>query len=43
MRVAATPATYWTVLFFPYSGGSAGSYRHLAAQVADMAGAACVQ
>ncbi|MFJ8113823.1 thioesterase II family protein [Streptomyces sp. NPDC096132] len=38
-----TPTTPWTVLFFPHSGGSAGSYRHLAARVADMARTACVQ
>ncbi|MGC9538544.1 thioesterase II family protein [Streptomyces sp. UG1] len=41
--VATTPATPWTVLFFPHSGGSAGSYQHLAAQVAGMARTACVQ
>lgn len=40
---AASPATPWTVLFFPHSGGSAGAYRHLAAQVADTARTACVQ
>jgi surfactin synthase thioesterase subunit len=38
-----TPATPWTVLFFPHSGASAGSYRHLAAQVSDKARTACVQ
>ncbi|MFE2518310.1 thioesterase II family protein [Streptomyces mirabilis] len=40
---AASPTTPWTVLFFPHSGGSAGSYQHLAAQLADMARTACVQ
>ncbi|MEV0735401.1 alpha/beta fold hydrolase [Streptomyces sp. NPDC050549] len=40
---AASPATPWTVLFFPHSGGSAGSYQHLAARLADMAQTACVQ
>ncbi|MFE6619104.1 thioesterase II family protein [Streptomyces sp. NPDC057740] len=40
---AASSATPWTVLFFPHSGGSAGSYQHLAARVADRAGTACVQ
>ncbi|KOX01159.1 hypothetical protein ADK65_10675 [Streptomyces sp. NRRL B-1140] len=38
----APPATPWTVLFFPHSGGSAGSYQHLAARVTGMARAACV-
>ncbi|MFJ4538916.1 thioesterase II family protein [Streptomyces tibetensis] len=37
------PATPWTVLFFPHSGGSAGSYQHLAERVTDVARAACVQ
>jgi surfactin synthase thioesterase subunit len=40
---AASPATPWTVLFFPHSGGSAGSYQHLAEQVTDMARAMCVR
>jgi len=40
---AASPATPWTVLFFPHSGGSAGSYQSLAAQVAHMAQTGCVQ
>lgn len=40
---AASPTTPWTVLFFPHSGGSAGSYQPLAAQLADMARTACVQ
>lgn len=39
----ASPTTPWTVLFFPHSGGSAGSYQHLAAQLADTARTACVQ
>ncbi|MFI7503202.1 thioesterase II family protein [Streptomyces sp. NPDC049687] len=43
MTTAASPATPWTVLFFPHSGGSAGSYQHLAERVADRAWAACVQ
>ncbi|MFE1289833.1 thioesterase II family protein [Streptomyces sp. NPDC058751] len=41
--VSAAPTTPWTVLFFPHSGGSAGSYQHLAAQLADVARTACVQ
>ncbi|MGW2522371.1 thioesterase II family protein [Streptomyces sp. NPDC001617] len=41
--VSAPPTTPWTVLFFPHSGGSAGSYQHLAAQLADTARTACVQ
>ncbi|MBK3646984.1 alpha/beta fold hydrolase [Streptomyces sp. MBT33] len=40
---AASPATPWTVLFFPHSGGSAGSYQHLAARLADTARTACVE
>ncbi|MFK4144220.1 thioesterase II family protein [Streptomyces sp. NPDC004065] len=41
--VAAPPATPWTILFFPHSGGSAASHRHLAVQVADIAWTAGVQ
>lgn len=37
------PATSWTVLFFPHSGGSADSYQDLAARLADTARTACVQ
>ncbi|WP_103545617.1 thioesterase II family protein [Streptomyces sp. SM1] len=40
---AVSPTTPWTVLFFPHSGGSAGSYQELAARVADLARTACVQ
>jgi surfactin synthase thioesterase subunit len=39
----APPTTPWTVLFFPHSGGSAGSYQHLAARLSDAARTACVQ
>ena len=39
----ASPATPWTVLFFPHSGASVGSYQSLAAQVAHMAQTGCVQ
>src|ERR1044072_6426583 len=40
---AALPATPWTVLFFPHSGGSASSYHDLAARLAGTAQTACVQ
>ncbi|MFD7549615.1 thioesterase II family protein [Streptomyces sp. NPDC059816] len=40
---AAIPTTPWTVLFFPHSGGSTGSYQELAARLADTARTACVQ
>lgn len=36
------PATPWTVLFFPHSGASSGSYRDLAARLSATAAAACV-
>ncbi|MDG4818817.1 alpha/beta fold hydrolase [Micromonospora sp. WMMD956] len=40
---SVSPGTPWTVLFFPHSGGSAGSYRDLAAQLAGTARTACVE
>ncbi|MFG2858118.1 thioesterase II family protein [Streptomyces mirabilis] len=39
----ASPATPWTVLFFPHSGGSADSYQPLAARLAGTARTACVR
>ncbi|WP_328475979.1 alpha/beta fold hydrolase [Streptomyces sp. NBC_00377] len=39
----ALPATPWRILFFPHSGGSAGSYQELAARLARTARTACVQ
>jgi surfactin synthase thioesterase subunit len=33
----------WSVLFFPHSGGSADSYRHLASHLSGDARTACVQ
>ncbi|MEV0907704.1 thioesterase II family protein [Streptomyces hokutonensis] len=39
----ASPVTPWMVLFFPHSGGSAGSYHHLAGRLAGVARTACIQ
>ncbi|MFD7656145.1 thioesterase II family protein [Actinosynnema sp. NPDC059797] len=36
------PATPWTVLFFPHSGASSGSYRDLATHLSATAATACV-
>ncbi|SDC07458.1 thioesterase II family protein [Actinokineospora iranica] len=37
-----SPTTAWTVLFFPHSGASAGSYQRLAGHLSDTAATACV-
>ncbi|WP_309050501.1 alpha/beta fold hydrolase [Streptomyces sp.] len=39
----AAGAGRWSVLFFPHSGGSADSYRHLASHLSGDARTACVQ
>ncbi|WP_093804378.1 thioesterase II family protein [Streptomyces sp. Wb2n-11] len=42
-RTPTSTATPWKVLFFPHSGGSAGSYQDLASRLTGIAETACVE